>query len=71
MIKSKKGFPSVIHSERGDGFHNFFKDECKKIEYNVNRVQITTSPFLTNKAYLDNYDLIQWKSMNKKHTKNL
>ncbi len=63
--------PSIIHSEKGEGFHNFFKEQCKKVEFSQNKVRTAESPFLTNHNYWENYDAINWKSAGKTLTKML
>ena len=71
MYKNKIESPAVIHSERGNGFHNWFKDECRKVQDSAMKVQIVSTPFLTNKSYFDNYDNINWNHAGKKLTKML
>ena len=53
--------PAFIHSERGNGFHNWFKDECKKVEVSAMKVQIVSTPSIVHQSFLDNYDDINWK----------
>jgi hypothetical protein len=68
-MKKQLASPAITHSEKGKGFDNFFHEQCKKIEFSHNRVVATSSPFLTNRAYFDNYDTIKWNSCKNKLTK--
>lgn len=54
--------PAVVHSEKGEGFHNFFKEQVQKVRESTARVEIVSSPLRQSKDFLDNYDLIKWKS---------
>lgn len=61
MNKSKKvQAPSIIHSEKGSGFFNFFKETVDKVRASQIRVQISTSPFNISETYRSRYDDIQW-----------
>ena len=63
MSKPKKAFgtPQIVHSEKGEGFTNFFKEQCKKIERTHMRCKIDSHPIRITKEYADGYDLIDWK----------
>lgn len=54
--------PAIVHSEKGEGFHNMFKEQLKKLEYNYNRVQVEETPYDITEAYRRNYDDINWRS---------
>ncbi len=71
MIKPNISMPNIVHSEKGNGFHNMFKDQCKKIEYSLNRVEIVSTPFFVTNAYVRNYDDINWIEGGKKMRKML
>ena len=64
QIKKEITAPNVIHSERGNGFHEFFKEQCKKVEHSQLRVQVVSSPLILSQEYLTNYDAINWNSVN-------
>ena len=63
--------PSIIHSEKGNSFHEFFKETSYKVARSLNRVMVVTSPYATTREYFDNYDNINWKSARKTKIKML
>lgn len=54
--------PNIIHSEKGTGFHDFFKEQCKKVERSHNRCHIETRKARYSDEYASNYDTISWES---------
>ncbi len=63
--------PSIIHSEKGKGFDNFFHEQCKKIEFSHNRVAIVSTPSIVSDLFRENYDSINWSHARKQLRKML
>ena len=61
--------PAIIHSEKGNGFHEFFKEQTKKIEFSQNRVKIVSTPSIVSNLFRQNYDSIAWRVGGKQLTK--
>ncbi len=58
---------NIIHSEKGEGFHNFFKEQCNKIAHTHNRCKLESHPIRFSKKYSDNYDDIVWETKKEKN----
>ena len=71
MKKTKIEAPSVIHSEKGKGFDNFFHEQCKKIEFSQNRVAMVSTPSIVSELFRARYDDINWSSGGKQLRKML
>ena len=61
--KFEPASPAIIHARDGEtsgNFHQMFKDQTRKIQDSLARVNMVSSPYLANKAYFENFDAIQW-----------
>ena len=64
-MKKQLASPAITHSEKGKGFHEFFKEQTAKIQFSHCRVKMVESnPKIDLLAYSRNYDSIQWKMPN-------
>jgi len=52
---------NIIHSEKGNGFHNFFQEQCDKVARTHNRCNIESHKAKYSKAFVDGYDNIKWE----------
>jgi hypothetical protein len=62
-MKKLSSSPAITHSEKGNGFHEFFKEQTEKIQFSHSRVKMVESnPPIDLSEYSRNYDSICWKT---------